>query len=627
MNKANIIETFCNNAVLPKDYNKLGIFKFAKIFFPERFNIEFGIIHYKIMILFFQLLNPEYKYDFERYRYLIIHRQAAKTTLATFLFPIFNIYLKGHTIKVYKSMLNWDLKDINDIVADEIVEIKLDEHFIVIASETASQAENFVLSLKSVIEENNLLSEVFGEKNPEVLEVDEYNRRKHSKVWRTNAFITKDKTIVWGIGTGQKIRGRNIFGYRPSLLIVDDMYSAYNTKTEETRNKLNYWFNAEAINSIDNNIGKVIWLGTMVHPDTVIKEFDTNYWKGLRQPLMSLEDLHSVLTYIKEKHGAFVVPSEVECNALEANIHTLSWKEKHNLYSILMKYQKHLADENLNYFYQEYMNEAIAPELVLIKPDAFTPTNILWKVKDDRHIAEFEYNGIKYTGEAQLYLGLDPASSLAKNSDDTVIVIAGLIKAYPRYIGRDDNYTYTKHKEGVIFPVIAHISGGKYTLYDYESSPGNKVNGIIEYIYSLVGKFPYIKYVNIEANAQQVQIARELRTYFRKKGVTITVWDEYNTTKKEERIMNTLLPFIQNYNTFIYDNKFKASINKLYTQFISLGNADHDDYPDALAIALKNVRMFSNTYSNPNKAKEEYKDEKYEEMIKLFGKENAWMYV
>lgn len=622
MKREDLINILTDNTHTPNNYKELGIFKFAKLFFPERFKNEFALIHYKIIVLFFQLLDPDNKYDFERRRYLLIHRQAAKTTITSFLFPTYLIYLKGYKIRVRKSMLKWDLKDINTIVDDDIVEIPINEPFIVIASETSSQAENFILSIKSTIEDHNLLAQIFGEKNPQVIEVDDGNRRKRTKVWRTNAFITKDKTIVYGIGAGQRVRGRNIFGYRPTLFIVDDMYSQHNTKTEETRKKFDYWFKAEAMNSIDNNVGKLIWIGTMVHPDTVVKDFRTSeLWKGLEQPIISLEELQQTIRHFSQD-GEFKLPSEEEALLYEKNLKSLSWRNRHNLYSILVKYQEHLKDNNLNYFYQEYINEPIAPEKIIIKPEHFIGTNCQYYIKEGIQYVEFIYNGLKFRGNANLYIGLDPASSTSATSDDTVIIVAGYINAFPIIPGFDSYKVNSEYPNGKIFPFISHIEGGKYAIYNYEQLPGmvNRCLGIC--------KRRIIKSVNIESNAQQIQIEREMRKTFREHNINTIIYGEFSNIKKEDRILNNILPIIQQHGFILYDKSIESYIHKLYFQLIALGTADHDDYPDALSIAWKNMQLPKPTDSiySIKKDYQQNEDNYIDNLIDMFG-ENYWQYL
>src|SRR6056297_2334787 len=102
-----IIEMCADNSYHYKDYAKNGIFQYAKRFFPDRVTNNFDYVHYEIIAMFFQTLDPRHEYSFEKMRYILIHREAAKSTILTFFVPTFCIYMKGYSIYVRKSMLDW----------------------------------------------------------------------------------------------------------------------------------------------------------------------------------------------------------------------------------------------------------------------------------------------------------------------------------------------------------------------------------------------------------------------------------------------------------------------------------------------------------------------------------------
>ena len=618
------IERYLINVAPPSKHEELGIFKFAKECFPDRFDKGFARMHYEIMMMFFQILNPKATHAIDRYRYVLIHREGAKSTLDSFLIPIYLIYLRGQSMYVRQSMLDWDGEDINDLEYekdDPIVEIPLKEDFIMIASETGDQAQMFVSALKDTVSDRTDLATAFGEKDPRVLELEEMKvrgrGRKSSTMFRMNSFITKDGTIVQAKGAGQRIRGRNIQGKRPSLLIVDDMYSQQNVQTEQMRDKMNYWFTAEAINSLSVDRGKCIWLGTMVHPDTVVKTFrKSKLWKGLEKPVIGMDELQNV---IKECwHGEdFVRPSRAECLIRQRKLSTMSWPEKHDLYSILGKYYSNLIEGKINYFYQEYMNEALAPEMMMVKPEAFHQTRINHYVTDGRNMVEFDYDKKHWKGVATLFAGLDPASSIATTSDDTVITVAGFARCYPVFAGVDNETVYRQLPEGKIFPIIVHIEGGKYAIHKYENMPG-----MVESLMRL-SRIYKLEYCNIETNQAQLQIAREVRIDFQKNNIRVTVWDDYSLQKKEDRILSIILPIIQRYNVIICP--VDAKIDKLYSQLLTVGVADHDDYPDSLAIALKKVDIPDiPSYTHQNKNADRGID-RWDQLVEDYGAD-AWLY-
>lgn len=573
MKREEIIAAILDNTATEENYQELGIFKFAKIFFPDLFTSDFSILHYRMVMLLFSLLDPSRERRIERQSYFLVHREAAKSTLGSFLFPIYLIYTKGFSplVRRYDFERNRSTAFIEQLKP-------VQEHFIIVGSETSSQAENFVSDIRNAIDQNVLLAQVFGEKSPQYADFDDNDRKVQAK-WTSSAFVTADKTVVMGIGAGQRVRGRKVFGQRPTLIIIDDMYSRHNVKTEQTRENLNYWFFSELVNSADSIRGKILWLGTMVHPDTVVSKFRKSIdWYGIEQPIIGMEELQASLKLCQITERAVELPDKALVANYQHQLKTLSWPERHNLWYILSLYKENLEHNQLNYFYQEYMNEAIAPESVMIGEDAFVQTPI--KVhRSPNQTIEFIYNHTKWKGTLTLDIGADLSSSLANNSDDTVLVVAGWARVYPFYEGIDYNSGIDSLKDGWVVPVIVHIEGGKYDVHDYEGRPG-----ICQAIERLC-KLYKIDRVVVEANGQQEIIVRSVQKYLQEQHINSRVIAEYVSVEKAERIMSILLPIAQKYKHFICSPS--PLVNKLYFQILTLGISDKDDYPDALEEAYK----------------------------------------
>lgn len=601
MDVEDIIATCANNCFGKNKMSELGIYRFAKMFFPNIFSHDFSEVHYIMAELLFRLLDPSKEYVMQKQTYFMVHREAAKSTVGSFLFPTYLIYLKGHDIYVNTDLLGWDdnkkqyHKEL--MLNDDIVKIPIDENFILIASETLRRAEGFISSIKTTIESRNDLARIFGDKDPRVIEDYEDRRRTHH-MWRVNSFITADNTIIWAIGSGQHTRGLNINGRRPSLIICDDMYSQENTKTEENRKKLEYWFDAELINSADSRQGKILYLGTLVHPDTVWKDIvKSKNWYGIQRPIISMDELQEIIKRCM-KDGDFDSPSVETCKEWDRKLKTLSWADHKGSYFILNKYYEFFKKRRLDSFYQEFMNEPIAPETRMISPDSFVSLNMEIYNERNKQMIEFVYEGMKWKGELWLWTGLDIASSIANTSDDSVMVTAGYCRCYPSMAGYDVHYFAKDMPKGKIFPVIIHIQGGKYAVTDYQNIPG-----MTEALMRLSVKYR-LQSINAETQGQQEAIVREIRKNFEEldqeavairmkvfnngKVLNTSIWNEVSSQKKEERILSILLPVVQRYGKILCNSDIK-DIPRLYNQLLTVGYADHDDYPDAYALCMKNA--------------------------------------
>lgn len=603
-----LLRSMVDNTAPRERFWELGIFKFAKFFFPDRFKDDFAVGHYDMVMLLFMLLDPQYEYMTERQAYLLIHREASKTTIGTFLFPIFLIYFKGYPIKARVFEKDFNSSRIIDLPP-------INENFILIASQTTRMAENFVVAIRDEITYRGDMASIFGEKNPREINLDD--DRQADKMWRRAAFVTADNTIIIGIGSGQQARGTNLFGNRPVFAIIDDMYSANNIKTEQSREGIRYWFHAELLNSLDSRRGKCLWLGTLLHPDTVVKDFQKDPdWFGVNRPLISVEELATVVDECTVD-GVYQRKEKLWYTNRQKTLYTLSWDTRHNLYSIMLRYEKALKQGRLNGFYQEFMNEYLAPETKMITPTSFFALHGLniYKEKGVQRVT-FSFDNIEWHGNISLSIGLDMASSVSDTSDDTVITVAGYARCYPRVAGIDWQSQQSTMKEGRIFPIIAHIEGGKYAIHNYQN-----MKGMCETLENLINIYE-IDTIKMEANGQQEQIAREIDSYLNDKGHWGRVWTEYVTTNKADRILSILLPIIQKYENILCIES--PLVEKLYFQTLTVGMSDHDDYADSVSIAFKNSNPPPSSHVIVANDNDTYKT-RQQELYEQFGSD-AWMY-
>jgi len=620
-NLQTLLDRVADNTHSPNDMNSLGLLYFAKTHFPEIFRNEWAPHHYDMCQMFFALLSPNLKRRDERLAYFLVHREAAKSTVGTFLFPIFNIYCKGLKVWTRHNALGWEGADIHDHTYEEVT---IGEDFMVITSETSGQSERFVSDIKAIIEERDDLASIYGEKKGSLIELEPGQRRKDQK-WTQTAFLTSDNTVVLGAGSGQRIRGLKIRGHRPSFIMIDDMYSRLNTKTMQTRENLNNWFFSDLLKSADSERAKILWLGTMVHPDTVVKRFrQTTDWHGIERPIISIDELQVGLQNCLVNGE----PDKPLCNTWQKTMTTLSWPDRHTLYDILKLYTNDALLGQLNYFYQEYMNESLAPENKLIDHEAFVRTNITYEEEGGKSYVTFFYEHIEWRGEVLLSLACDPAASASERADDTVIMVGGYARCFPRAVGTPYELQELGMPNGRIFPILLHIEGGKYSTYDYNEMPG-----ICEAILALDKRYK-LDMIKIEANGQQAQIEREVRRSMLegiyKQGEVVKssfrstpVWAEYQTSDKKERIITTVLSIVQAHKVFICnDNKH---IDKLYLQLIAISLADHDDYADALAMVFKGASIPA-VYNLHVWQNGEDQVDRVEQLKEIYGMD-YWMYL
>ena len=135
------------------------------------------------------------------------------------------------------------------------------KRFIIICSDTSSQAEDFLADIKRELEFNDLLKRDFP-----------YLATK-GPVWRTDEIITKNDIKVKVLGTGSKIRGRRFGIYRPDLVINDDLESSDMVRSKSMREFVRYeWFNKDLlfVGGEEDSPCDILVVGTILGKDSLL---------------------------------------------------------------------------------------------------------------------------------------------------------------------------------------------------------------------------------------------------------------------------------------------------------------------------------------------------------------------
>jgi len=128
---------------------------------------------------------------------------------------------------------------------------------VAILSASQKKAADIIVSIRGYIERSPEFRRVF----PEVQRGDR---------WTDSAFSlkrpipSKDPT-VWATG----VEGAQLLGTRVDLLIVDDILTADNTRTDAQRRKIIGWFESTAVGTLTRK-ARVVVIGTPWHPDDLL---------------------------------------------------------------------------------------------------------------------------------------------------------------------------------------------------------------------------------------------------------------------------------------------------------------------------------------------------------------------
>lgn len=126
------------------------------------------------------------------------------------------------------------------------------KNFILIVSDSISQAEKFIASVQYELETNEFLRAIYG---------DLIDR---SQKWTDKTFITKTGIMVAASGNGSNLRGLRHRNFRPDLVIGDDLENDEHVMTAGQRAKTWSWLTKSFLN-LGGEGTQIVIIGTVLH--------------------------------------------------------------------------------------------------------------------------------------------------------------------------------------------------------------------------------------------------------------------------------------------------------------------------------------------------------------------------
>lgn len=584
------IERWLDNTDILTDETK-GIVAWAKEnlvkFTPNSVPQMHKELYYELMCL----LNPQFKNKYERNLLEISYRGSAKSTAAN---TIFSSYLLAHNGRSLKVRIDEPVYHTHTDGKKEFIGFQnvirsfpIRERFIVIISETATMAEDFVVTIRDEFSENDRLKYFYKVTIENAKESD-------TGQWTRRAFKFNG-CFVMGKGTGQQIRGAIKGASRPTYVILDDIYSENSVKTEESRQQIRNWFYNAMYNSIDDLNGKCALLGTILHDDTVLMDLkNDDQWRVVVNYPMSLDKFHRFLNrYIKadyDRNECSLPFDEIENklqrsqaqgeffqNVQDGEDWGLAWKDRINLYYMALKYKIAVKTKSVDGFYQEYFHITISPNTKKFRREMFRKTE-----------AEYEYahghNWIRVKGSDEwkvcnIEFGVDTSAGTF-DGDNTVITIVAVTMEFKIY-------------------VLNQITG-KFSLRDLVREGYEKIDkvcmdrGFIErvgFVDEVIRQalIYHPSKIKIGVAGEEKLNLEEVRRVFRVNRLyTIQIVERKQQGKegnKHERILNGLIGYYESLQIF---HCFPSA--DLEYELEQLGKAKTDDRADSLEVAVHNLQ-------------------------------------
>lgn len=429
------------------------------------------------------------------------------------------------------------------------------ERFIQIFSSTSSKAEKFISDAKTMI--INAIKKG-------------YNIKKGS-VWKTNVIeVIVDNVYICYVevyGAGQDPRGSTYEFARPTLHIYDDIESnqgQYAINTKDNRKKLRKWFYSECIPALDPIYGKVIFIGTILHTDSLLSRIlRSNKWARLIIP---------IIIDGKSAWGDRFPLTDADARKKEIEIFESTGKrtEIESIETIKKNYQD-LGQ--LKAFYQEYLCVAQAEENKMFKLEYFKYfSHIEYSVKEN--YLEFE-NAL----EKKRVLIAEPTHIVFEDGKKIPIVDT------VRYATKDQGSTGSKTRKGNDDSVIVtcaydsqdnmyvlDISCGKWTPFDKSV---NIMRTFKTFGYSRLG---------IESGGMQNEYFYTINEFQKATGIRVPVEEvSHNGVNKNIRIANMEVLFLAGK---VWFNRSDPNTSKAEAEFLAFDidiEADEDNVIDTIA--------------------------------------------
>ena len=272
----------------------------------------------------------------------------------------------SHTIQVTKDICN------------------ATEPYTILLSETIDQASADLISVQDEIINNEIIHQLYGELKGDI--------------WNVQSMELANGCYVKCLGYDSRVRGRKWKSYRPTKIILDDFESEQNSGTPEQRNEVQEWIYARVLPAAEVTNSTYQFWGTIVHPDAFLAKVKT-------------------LSYFNPPYGFYQeVPIEKDGVA--------AWPERYPLSWIELTRRRHEEARKLSLFLQEYYNlPAIAgkprfnPDMIVEIDGIFQREGVTTWLKHS--------NGNKTP--LYVFIGVDPASSLAETADNTIMTVIGAL--------------------------------------------------------------------------------------------------------------------------------------------------------------------------------------------------------
>ena len=266
--------------------------------------------------------------------------------------------------------------------------------FVLIVSDTESQAANFLGLIKQEIAENQDLIKLFG------IRLNEKGMVAFPKESETDLiveFSDGEKFRIIAKGSEQKLRGLLWNGLRPDLIVCDDMENDEIVMNQDRRKKFQRWFYG-ALLPCRSQHGIIRYVGTILHMDSMLENL---------MPRQS--DKQTVTEDLKQWSTRRTLWKSVKYRAHTDNFDLILWPERWPAEKLKAEKEDYVHQGLGDVYSQEYLN------IPIDEASAYFKKNDFQELTDEDRKKTLNY-----------YITVDLAISEKQKSDWCVFFIAGV---------------------------------------------------------------------------------------------------------------------------------------------------------------------------------------------------------
>lgn len=266
--------------------------------------------------------------------------------------------------------------------------------FVLLVSDTETQSNLFLGSIKQELQENTDLIDLFGVKK------DEKGLVKFKKDTESDIIVEFDDGHTFRIiskGAEQKLRGMVWNGTRPDLIVCDDMENDELVMNKDRREKFRRWFMGALLPCRSQN-GEVRIVGTILHMDSMLERL-----------MPKDSDKQTVVEGLKTSTLRRQMWRSVKYKAHNPDFSEVLWPERHPAEALKKIRQEYIEQGLPDVYSQEYLNVPIDEARTYFKRNDFLA------MKEEDYAAKKNY-----------YVACDLAISEKDKADWTVIAVGGV---------------------------------------------------------------------------------------------------------------------------------------------------------------------------------------------------------